>query len=211
MNTANRFGFLGLILSLLIYLSLLNMVIAQEQYKGFSYLVYADLFSNDTAVLKNITAKNIDPSFFPSTDTGYRIRVYSYNGSSLFEDNLAVSFEVDIDIAPGQGIPSGMPIAQRLDKIPLFVRVPGRSDVTRISIHHEGRNILDINLSKELCNRNKICDLGENEYTCSDCNGSDSLAGYNQNWIVFIIAIVFFVVMGILFWKWHKYKGIESS
>jgi hypothetical protein len=64
----------------------------------------------------------------------------------------------------------------------LFVRVPAFQTATKILIYHLDKVILDIDLSKELCNKNTVCDLGENDYNCpQDCALSSTTANLSTD------------------------------
>jgi hypothetical protein len=194
-------------------LVLLLFAIPEVMAQGYStYVIYADIYQNDTAVLNSITAKNMDSSYFPGTPTGYNITVYSYDGSTLFDGNLPVSFNAKVDFVPGQANNPEMRTYQGLDKIPLLVRMPIDSEATQIAIRHGENTILEINLSHYFCNKDKSCDLGENRYICSDCQISENNRFFNPDWNLAILSIVIVVILvGVLVWKVNYSKDLTNN
>jgi hypothetical protein len=180
MVSANNFpGFDVLFtLFLLIGIVLIPSINASETYMGFSYLLYADFYDNGTAILRNLSAINDYPSYFPSIEKDYKIEVYDYSSSLIFDGNLDVSFESEILYEPASGNNNSteIPPTARLEMSSVSTRVPGFENATKIVVARNGETILDIDLHEYLCNQNGICELGESKYNCAEDCGSAKAA-----------------------------------
>jgi hypothetical protein len=148
-------------LGLVVVLLLVSAGAAQKE--GIVYSLEMNVFRNDTAELIGIDTVNGTVSHFPSHETKYTVQIISDKEEVLFEKNLGISFNLLIE-PPGTGIPTEM------DKVYLHIRLPVFEEADEIAVYHFEKKILSIDLSREICNRNKNCEPGENEVNCpSDC------------------------------------------
>ena len=122
------------------------------------YSIEADVTIDDTAVLKNISAGYGLPSNFPTIETGYMIKVLSNSNAELFSANLGVSFNIISD----------PPMNVQLDEVTVHARVPVFPAAKYVAIYHDDKKIMNVNL-ETICNKNGICNVGENIYNCKDC------------------------------------------
>jgi len=151
---------------LIMFVLIFSISYAQQQ---IIYSLSMIVCKNDTVVLKNITAINGIPGEFSDQETNYNIKVLSQQDLELFSDNIWVSFFLSLD-------PIGV---IETNTTFVYVNVPYFQTAKTISIYHLDKKILNIDLNEELCNKNNICDLGENEYNCpEDC----SVACRDQNY-----------------------------
>jgi len=149
-----------MIFTLMIFLLTITNVYAQANVLQTVYQIRAIISRDDSTQLNEITAFNSTLSAFPTSDTGYSIKVVSNDGRNLFDEFLGVSFTVSLD-------PVGV---IHLNQTTITTKVPYHSNAKSIGIYHSDKKILDIDLSKDFCNNNSICDLGENIYNCpKDC------------------------------------------
>jgi len=149
------------------YLLLTVPAYAQEKiYDGPVYMITAEISKDDTALLKDIKAGYATENGFSSLDRGYYLEVVSYDQRVIYKKNLAVSFYIAVELKTDEPLPT----IQQPDKVSIFIRVPYFPEATRIIIRHGTKTLLEIDLRKELCNRNSICELGESPNTCpEDC------------------------------------------
>ncbi len=142
-----------------VYLVTLNFVVSQEGSQPI-YSLRMLIFKNDTVELKDIHAETGTISYFPVTETGYTIRVVSFDNKELFGANLGVSFIIVFESVE----------SIETDSMVVHVRVPVFDSAKWITIHHLNKEILRIDLSEHFCNKDGFCDLGENRYICfEDC------------------------------------------
>jgi len=144
-----------------------TIAFAQEKiYDGPVYMIMAEISKDDTALLKNIKAGYATENGFSSLDRGYYLEVVSYDQRVIYKKNLAVSFYIAVELKTDEPLPT----IQQPDKVEVFIRVPYFPEAARIVIRHGTKILLDIDLRKEMCNKNSLCDLGENPRTCpEDC------------------------------------------
>jgi hypothetical protein len=153
------------------------------------YSLEINISKDDTAVLNKITAVNGTITSFPTIETKYSISVLSP------DNNLGVSFLV-----------SDIPI--QLNRTVVYPRVPYYSDAKYISVYHQDKEIIKIDLSKEFCNNNKICNLGENQYNCPD----DCKQPLKIPWVIIIlVGIVLILILLIIFLRKKKPSEKKSS
>lgn len=192
--------------TILICLLLLN-VSGSETTSEIVYSLQMVIHKNDTVILNNITSVAGTPSSFPSLETGYTIKVISFQREELFKENLGVSFTIILD-------PIGV---IETNSTIVSVRVPYFQTAKIISIYHSDREIKTIDLAMELCNKNDVCDLGENEYNCpEDCKEEvttttipPTRGGFPKFYL--IIGIVILIIALILFFILKGRRRTESN
>jgi hypothetical protein len=171
-----------------------------QNLKGFDvvYSLKADVYADDRILIKNVTAVYDDPSHFPSAETGYKVRLRSFDGVSLFEENLRISFmQTDSDI--------------KKDKYSLILRIPSFPTAKEISVYHNEKAILEVNLT-ELCNKNKVCDPGENAHICpEDCTLKTSEDYVNNkktgnNIMIVVATLILAVTFMFSYKKYNEHK-----
>jgi len=147
-----------------VFLMIVANVFAQANVLQTVYQIQMTVFRDDKAKLNEISAFNSTVSAFPSSDTGYSIKILSHTGRTLFNEHLGISFILIVD-------PVG--VIER-NETTITVKVPYFSQAKSIAVYHSEKKILDIDLSKQLCNNNSVCDLGENAYNCkNDCGAPE--------------------------------------
>lgn len=207
MNTAVKFGFGLTIFLLLSSLAFSKAASAQENYPGYSYLLNADFYKNETVVLRDISVIQSHPSYFPSIGKSYSVEVYAYDGSKIFDGNVDISFDGEMELIPGNYSSSELPERNPFDNVPLLIRIPGFDNATNIMVKHESKTILTIDLSKYICDKNSICELGESNYNCpEDCGPNKSLdsaakndVGSQKNYLTLgILALLVLVILAFL-------------
>jgi hypothetical protein len=152
---------------LIAFLGIINLALSQET--NLVQKIYAldiVVFKNDTAILsgKLIADTGIASDFSPMDD--YSIKVLSGDKTELFRGGLIISFYGAIPSSDDLDIP---PPTQRSNVTLYNIRVPYYPTAKYITLSHANKTILSIDLSNEVCNNNKRCDLGENEVNCQDC------------------------------------------
>jgi len=148
------------IFAIVLLFLLISNVYAQANVLQTVYQIKTVIFKDDNTQLTEIDVMNSTISVFPSSDTGYSIKVFSNDGKVLFKEFLGVSFNLNLE-------PMG---TIHLNKTTITIKVPFYTNVKSIAIYHSSKKILDIDLSEHFCNKNSICDLGENQYICpEDC------------------------------------------
>jgi len=149
------------------------------------YSIDIEIFKNDNVILNSISAANATTSHFPTVNTDYKIKVLSNDGQELFNNNLGVSFTISLD-------PVGI---IETNSTTINPRVPFYANAKYIEIYHSGKKILNIDLSNQFCNKNSVCDLGENQYNCSeDCKTKGTNA-----WFYVYITIAIIATIALLF------------
>jgi len=146
------------------------------------YSIKAEIFKNDTVIPMGIGAGVGTITPFPTSKKDYSIKVFGPNNRVIFDKDIDVSFIIYLE--PDINIPTNSSI--------IHVRVPYNYQAKRIRIYHLDKIILDIDLSKELCDRDSICDEGENKYNCQDDCGK---RGFGFTFIILMAVII----MAILF------------
>ena len=172
-------------IGLLIILALISSTTYAQQQTVYSLNMV--IYKNDTVVLKNITAINGVPGEFSEQGTDYTIKVFSYQDLELFSDNLQVSFFLSLD-------PIGV---IETNSTFVHVNIPYFPTATSIAVYHLDKKILDIDLHEEFCNKNNICDLGENEYDCpEDCKKEE--VSVKLPWIYLIVGLIVVVIIAVI-------------
>jgi len=115
---------------------------------------------NDTVELKNMELISAQAGEFADQNWDYSIKVTSNQDQELFREDLRVSFFLSLD-------PIG---TVTTNSTFVHVNVPYFENAKRISVSHLGREILNIDLSKHVCDKDGLCELGENPNNCpEDC------------------------------------------
>jgi len=177
-----------------VYVFILTVVVGQEikQYQPV-YSLRMFIFKNETAELKDVHVESGTISYFPVTNTSYAIKVVSFDDKTLFDTNLGVSFIIIIE--PGQIIETDSMVVQ--------ARIPVYETAKWIIIQHYDKEILRIDLSEYFCNKNGICDLGENKYICpEDCEQISEIPeeerGFQFLYII-MLSLVILILIAIFF------------
>jgi cell division protein FtsL len=173
----------------IVFLFGLQNVFAQSQ---VVYSVQLEINKNDTVILKNISADYGIISHFPQQVTGYSIKVVSNEGKELFNANLGVSFTMILD-------PVGV---VKMNRTFVSARVPYFENARIISVYHSDKQIFSLDLNRDLCDNNDVCDIGENRYNCQDCvekktttTTTESLEGFPDIYIIIIVLIAAVIVI----------------
>ncbi|NCN38970.1 MAG: hypothetical protein GW914_01145 [Candidatus Aenigmarchaeota archaeon] len=154
------------------------------------YSMFAEIYKNDYSVLKNITSGAGTISTFPVDPKEYSIKVLGPRNEILFSRDIEPSFEVFLE--PLEVI--------ELNSTIIHTRVPYFDNAVRIKIYHLGKAILDVDLSKEICDNNFMCGDGENSYNCpSDCGTKKGFP-----WVMYIIIVLLLFALIILFLKFLR-------
>lgn len=177
---------------------LMKISIAEEKVELQTiYSMDIEITKDNVATLKKITTVNGTISTFSTTKTDYRIEVLSYDNKKLFEENLSVSFVVLLE-----------PITTiQLNETTIHPRVPYYPTAKFISVYYLNEKILEIDLSKESCNNNKVCNLGENQYNCpEDCKKTVKIP-----WGLIFALIVAIVLVLVILLKIKKKKPAKMD
>lgn len=176
---------------ILILTFLLIPAILAEDIKVYS--INAELFKNDTVKINHIKVIAGKVSDYPYLSTGYKIKIHS-SSKVLWEANLPVKFYIDLEDFG----------KINLEKSIISSNLPYFFDAKTIAIYHKDKQIMIAELKDYICNKNNVCDFGENEINCgSDC-GSTKLF-----YIFFIFAILFFTILIYILLK--KFLTLKSS
>jgi hypothetical protein len=183
------------IVVMLSWLLLVSSALAQANVLQTVYQIRATVYKNDDVKLNEITSFNSTISSFPSLSTGYYIKVISSDGKILFNENLGVSFITILD-------PVGV---INKNETSITAKVPYYPNAQSISIYHNEKKILDIDLSKQLCNNNSICEPGENKFNCNhDCKLVQTPLTFSSYYVY--ILIVAFILLAILIFNYIRLR-----
>ncbi len=156
------------------------------------YAIKAMIFKNNTVKLLDISATNGTISYYSPTETSYSIIIFSNTGQQIFKGNTSISFSLVTE----------PPVTIQVSSTVVQLRVPFYPNAQSIAIYHLQNKILNIDLSKEFCNHNSICDLGENSYNCpNDCGAQTQPIP----WFYFIIGIVIVIILIAIYFISKKY------
>ena len=170
--------------STIFFLLLLPLVLSKIELQTV-YSLQMEIFRDDTATLKNILADTGTISTFPTQKTVYSIKVFGGN-QVLFDKNIGVSFLLTLE--PLKTI--------QLNSTLIHIRVPYFKNADRIAVYHQNKEILNIDLSKEICNNNSFCEIGENKYNCpEDCKGIQSLSFLLILLMIILISIIIYFLL----------------
>lgn len=131
----------------------------------FTEVVFLEMriYNNDNVELLGLYVDMGVPMDFSPKDTGYSLVLYSDGSEPLYSAPLAVDYSVLIDRA------DGTEIIER-ESTRLFLRIPYYSDAGRMIVYHGDDVIYELDLRRELCNLNGLCDACENRMSCpQDC------------------------------------------
>ncbi|MEM5792914.1 MAG: hypothetical protein QXY45_00955 [Candidatus Aenigmatarchaeota archaeon] len=182
MNIVNR----SLILILIILI--LHPAIAKIELQNV-YSIYVEVFRNDSVNPISVGTVRGTISHFSSQQKDYSVKVLGPRDKILFERYLEIPFVIYLE-------PEG---SLNLESNLIQLRVPYSEEATRIRLYHLGKIILDIDLS-QLCNKNSVCDIGENKYNCpEDCYKREF------SWGVYILLIAALILV-LVFLKLRKTK-----
>jgi hypothetical protein len=190
------------ITSLLLVIFLYSPVLSESS-NGFSYSLSAEIYNNDSAVLNSLSSQNVKPGFFPLDDTGYKVKLLSENRSTLFEDNLQISFETKSSFEKEDGTPFEESYFSNSTEVDL--RIPGFAKAKYLQISHNDKVILESDLSVSICNKNGICDPGETLANCrEDCSKKPEIysepnlfSGQNYLFFAFLALLAIVLIMAI--------------
>lgn len=153
------------------------------------FYLNAEIFRNDTVVLKELKVIPSTVSDYPVFETNYKIKIYSYNKELLWEENLPVYFYVNLEEF-GNIL---------LDKTLINMNLPYFEDAKNIVILHEEKEIANFEISKYVCKKNNICEFGESKFNCpQDCTIKEALK-------YIILICLFLAVFAYIFMK--KFLG----
>jgi len=177
-----------LIIFLLALLSFPFIVQSQEKIEIQTvYSVILEIFEDDRTILNSIEAIDGTITTFPTYQTDYSLKIFSHDRKELFKSYLGVSFTIN---AGDAGV-------IKLDNTTIHFRAPYYPTAKYMAIYHESKNIFEIDLSKSVCNKNAVCDLGENEYNCpGDCKTKEGVSSWLYIFILIaIISTVAFLIL----------------
>ena len=168
-----------------------------------TYSLQIKIFKNDTVILSDISSVNSTISNFPQEKTDYVIKILSNKNEELFKANLGISFKLSID-------PIGTIDVNDTVTNP---RVPFYPTAKYIVIYHSSKKIANIDLSKYFCNKNSVCDLGENEYVCpEDCKIKKNVSSWFYISLgIAIISLVAFLILLKLKPKSQNYSNLYQK
>jgi hypothetical protein len=142
--------------ALILTILLIHLAVAEDVRV---YNIEIEIFKNETVKINQIKAIVGKLSDFPSLPTGYTIQLHSPS-KTLWKANLPVKFYINLE---GAG-------RMDLEKAVISMNIPYFSDAKAIAIYHGEKQIASFELKDFVCNKNNICELGENAVNCQeDC------------------------------------------
>ncbi|MBD3155117.1 MAG: hypothetical protein GF368_00490 [Candidatus Aenigmarchaeota archaeon] len=182
-------------ISLLIFFSLIfSTSYSKELVHSLDMMIYR----NDTVELKNLNLIYAKPGEFSERYLDYSVKVFSDDDKILSEENLRVSFLLSLD-------PIGTIITNSTF---VHVNVPYFENGKRIGIFHLDKEILNIDLQKEFCNKDGICGPGENIYSCpEDCSETKDRKSFPFSLLIFLALIASLIV--VILTRRKPTKGIK--
>ncbi len=170
--------------------------------KSETQLVYSlglIIYKNDTVVLKYLDVIDSIPGDFPSSVTGYYIVVSSLQ-KELFRDKLGVFFTILTE-------PLGV-LSTNVTSI--NVRVPYFPEAKFITIYKGEEKIFEIDLSKEVCNLNHVCEKGENVVNCpEDCVSTTTIIFQPKKQQFHLYIAILIIIIAILILLIYKIKVVK--
>jgi len=135
-----------------------------------------EIFKNNSVALKDIKVISGSESDFPTIETNYKIRVYSFENKILWERNLPANFYVNIESAGNI----------QMEKAIINVKIPYFDNAKTMSILYKGKEIYSADISKYICNNDNVCNFGENQLNCpKDCG-----RGFKFTAILFLFILI---------------------
>lgn len=193
------------VLPLLIFLFIIISVKTQEIREEKIYSLLLTIFKNDTVILENISVEMGVLSHFPTTKTGYYVKIISYTNETLFESNLGISFKIHYQIFPGEKIPNIE--IEELEKILVSLRLPYFENADRIEIYHDDKLIFTF----KICNFNNICELskGENIMNCMEDCFKTTKTPQKTSRQIHTYLVIFGLILGIIIFLFYKIKVVK--
>jgi hypothetical protein len=162
------------------------------------------IHKNDTVEMKNMEIIYAQIGEFSEQDLDYNIKLISNQNDVLFEDHLRVSFFMSLD-----------PIGTiTTNSTFIHVNVPYFENCEYISVFHLEREILNIELSEHLCDKDGICELGETEENCpKDCQEVKGKKGFPLFLLILLVLVISISIIIILknLGKKSKFESLKQK
>jgi hypothetical protein len=176
----------GIFLSLLVF----PLIKSDPMKLETVYSMFAEIYKEDTGVLKNISVDIGLISSFPSYQTDYSVKILDPKDKILFDRNIDVSFDVFLE--PLKVI--------EMDKTLIHLRLPYSERANTIRFYHDDKIILEVALSDFICDNNFICEQGENEYNCpQDCKEEKRIP--LSLFVLIVVLLTFLIVVFLRYFR----------
>ena len=129
-----------------------------------------DVCKSDDVTLVDLYVDKGVSTVFLGEGTGYSLAVFDASREMVYLAPLDVDFVVEIEDDTGG-------FSYETNSTHVFLRMPYYDNAERMVLYHGDDVIYELDLGKELCNPDDICDARENHLSCPlDCGAGEGVS-----------------------------------
>jgi hypothetical protein len=189
----------------------ISLVLAFNLFSQLSFSQEPDkVFYFDFTITRNDEVKLLKLEFGTGKisdfayQSDYTIKIISIDGKTLFEKPISIVFTAEA--LPYENETEHV---IELNETSKFLRLPFYPTARYIAIYHSGKELFSADLKYYICNKNSVCDLGENEYNCPEDCKIETRGDFL--WLYISMSIICIIVLTIIFYKKSQSKNKESD